>query len=332
MPTRTPSPTRCQSPCLCALSVLVVGCSSPEAKPDWWGYSWTNPVSTELDGGAPGDAVVACPDIPKLFKATCTDAGCHGAAEHPLGNLDLASPDLASRLTDHTSDTANCGGAKLIDSAEPENSLLYTQLFARPDCGLTMPLGKPAFTDQERACVLAWLEQQKPKGEAAGDAGSDLPTLDGGSGTPTDPADLPLGTELARGAFTATASRTGTQVDVGQPGAALDNDLSTRWGTGLPQDGATDFFQVDLQTAQKFSTIELRMGMWDQDHPRAYKVYASNDPTAWGTAVTSGTTPDQKQPVVSISFPVQNARYLRIENTGTDVDNWWSIYELVLKR
>lgn len=283
------------------------------------------------------DATVApaC-DVPTLLKATCTDAGCHGAAS-TTGDLDLESPGYAGRLIDKASSSASCGGEKLIDPAAPEKSLMYTQLAARPACGLTMPLGKPPLDAAQQACVLAWIKAGAPNGADLGsDAGTDAPTTPSPDPDPTDastpPVDVAVGTELNRQGWLATASRTGNQVDVSSAEAALDNDLTTRWGTGLPQDGMTDWFQVDMTAAKRLSSIELRMGMWDQDHPRNYKVYTSNDPNNWGTAVASGTTPDQKQPVVTITFPVQNARYLRIENTGIDTDNWWSIYELVVKR
>lgn len=294
------------------------------------------------DGVLKGDAAAlddgampsAC-DVPALLKATCSDAGCHGA-KSPAGDLDLESAGYAARLVAKTSNSESCGGQKLIDPTAPEKSLMYTQLAARPACGLAMPLGKPSLDAAQQACVLAWIKTGAPSGPDVSDADAGGPPTVSpdpeGKDAGTPPIDVAVGTELSRQGWLATASRTGNQVDVSSAQAALDNDLTTRWGTGLPQDGMTDWFQVDMIAAKKLSSIELRMGMWDQDHPRNHKVYTSNDPNSWGTAIASGTTPDQKQPIVTITFPVQNARYLRIENTGIDTDNWWSIYELVVKR
>ncbi len=291
------------------------------------------------DAGDDDGASPACSAIPTLLKTSCGQAGCHGMTA-PAGGLDLVSSGLAARLNGKVSN-ASCSGGKLIDVAAPERSLIYTQLAPAPNCGLAMPLGQPALSDEQKACVLAWIELGAPgegTGDGEADAGSDgkdagpiaMPGDDAGPGTPAP--DLPVGTELNRTGWLASASRTGTQANVGSAQAALDGDLSTRWGTGVPQDGTSDWFQVDMTATQKLSTIELRMGMYDQDHPRKYQVYASNDPASWGTAVATGTTPDQKQQIVSITFPVQTARYIRIENTGVDADNWWSIYELVVKR
>ena len=47
-----------------------------------------------------------------------------------------------------------------IDSSNPEESLIYTRLFAG-DCGgnLPMPLTGDPLTDEESECVLSWLQQ-----------------------------------------------------------------------------------------------------------------------------------------------------------------------------
>jgi hypothetical protein len=107
------------------------------------------------------------------------------------------------------------------------------------------------------------------------------------------------------------------------PNHALDDDVSTRWSTGLSQTNGM-FFQVDMLTARSFTKITLDAGSSNGDYPRAYSVYVSQDGTNWGSAVATGTGSGQ---LVTITFASQNARYIKIVQSGSS-SNWWSIHEL----
>jgi hypothetical protein len=54
-------------------------------------------------------------------------------------------------------------------------------------------------------------------------------------------------------------------------------------------------------------------------------VFVSNDGSNWGSALATGNPTTQ---LVTISFPSQTARYIKVVQTGTVASNWWSIAEL----
>jgi hypothetical protein len=105
--------------------------------------------------------------------------------------------------------------------------------------------------------------------------------------------------------------------------SALDGKLSTRWSTGTPQLNQ-QMFQVDMLAPQTFNKVVLDSDGASDDFPRGYQVFTTNDPTAWGSPVASGTA---SATPVSIALPTQTKRYLRIVQTGA-ASNWWSISEL----
>jgi glucosylceramidase len=104
---------------------------------------------------------------------------------------------------------------------------------------------------------------------------------------------------------------------------ALDGNSSTRWSTGLAQVSG-QWFQVDMEAARSFNGIALDAGSSTGDYPRGYQVFVSNDGSNWGSAIASGSGSGQ---LVTITFSLQSARYIKIVQTGS-VGNWWSIQEL----
>jgi hypothetical protein len=122
---------------------------------------------------------------------------------------------------------------------------------------------------------------------------------------------------LSRTGWTATASRSGFGDN---PGNALDNNTSSRWTTGAPMVNG-DFYRVDMGAVQSFNKIVLD-GQGSNDYPRGYQVFVSNDGSSWGSAIASGVGNN----ITSITFANQNARYIKIVQTGSAGVNW-SIYE-----
>lgn len=95
-------------------------------------------------------------DVPAdLFATRCANSGCH-AAESPAAGLDLASPNVATRMIDTAS--AGCGPRLLIDTSSPTVSYLLDKVSAVPRCGQTMPIGGPPLSPAERACLGAWVD------------------------------------------------------------------------------------------------------------------------------------------------------------------------------
>lgn len=95
-------------------------------------------------------------DVAKLLAAKCATSGCHGSAASAAG-LDLAGPNAGTRLRDKSASAA-CEDFLLVDTAAPEQSLIYLKVSkAQPDCGSRMPFGVP-LTDDEQACILEWAQ------------------------------------------------------------------------------------------------------------------------------------------------------------------------------
>ncbi|OLE27708.1 MAG: hypothetical protein AUG44_09475 [Actinobacteria bacterium 13_1_20CM_3_71_11] len=135
------------------------------------------------------------------------------------------------------------------------------------------------------------------------------------------------GTALDRSGWTVSGSSSPSdpccQGDV--PSHAIDGNASTRWSTGTGQQPG-QWFQVDLGKATTFAKLTLDSGASSGDYPRGYAVYASNDPSSWGTALATGTGTGSP---VTVPLPTTTARYVRIVQTG-QAGNWWSIHELNL--
>ena len=153
-----------------------------------------------LDGGD-GGTPSACPDVPQtVFTPTCGTAGCH-AAIHPQSGLDLASPNVASRLVG----VVATSGGLLVDPAHPEQSLVYRKLEVGAP-GSRMPIGR-VLDDATIACVLSWVESV-----SGGDAGvsndaavvpvDDGATLDASSSDGGPTADAGVVTRIAAGRLT----------------------------------------------------------------------------------------------------------------------------------
>ena len=100
---------------------------------------------------------------------------------------------------------------------------------------------------------------------------------------------------------------------------ALDNDPDTKWDSG-PQNGV-EWIIVDMKRAQTFNTILLNGG---GDYPREYNVYVSNDADEFGEPIATGAGADGE---TKISLATQNARYIKIAQTGQGGGIYWSINE-----
>jgi hypothetical protein len=132
--------------------------------------------------------------------------------------------------------------------------------------------------------------------------------------------DTPPPVALTRTGWTATASATGG-TDV--PGNVLDGAAGTRWTTGAAQANG-QWLQIDMGAAQSFVQLTMDSG-GSNDYAHGYQVFVSNDGTNWGTAVATGTGTAS---LITVTFPSQTARYLRVVQTSNTPANWWSIVEL----
>jgi hypothetical protein len=141
---------------LCGLGVavsalsLLAGCPGKLDDKGRFLVDLEPPDASDADAGP-------CGDVPtRIFVKSCGDTGCHGATGSQQG-LDLVSPGVASRVVGVQAKA--CQGT-LADPDNPEGSLLYTKLAAKPACGSQMPLARPALSSADAACVLGWIASQ----------------------------------------------------------------------------------------------------------------------------------------------------------------------------
>ncbi|TJY41550.1 fibronectin type III domain-containing protein [Cohnella pontilimi] len=103
----------------------------------------------------------------------------------------------------------------------------------------------------------------------------------------------------------------------------FDGSMSTRWSSGtsmVPGQSIT----IDMQKVQIFNKIVMDSTGSNNDYARSYKIYVSNDGQSWGELIVTETATG---PFIVSDFANQTARYIKIEQTGTN-SSWWSIYEL----
>lgn len=117
--------------------------------------------------------------------------------------------------------------------------------------------------------------------------------------------------------WTAKASHNNSAVS-----SAFDRDSATRWNSSY-QSG-NEWYILDLGEVREFNKIIMRSL---DDYPRQYEIYTSVDDKNYGDKIASGqgTHGDNE-----ITFVRQQARYVKICQTGTSAAKYWSIYELHL--
>ena len=92
-----------------------------------------------------------------LFVPGCgNDAACHGSAA--AGSLNLTDPDVESRVFGVTS---SCNGIPLATAGDADGSFFFQKVVeVEPTCGVRMPISVTPLTDDEVACIRAWIEAQ----------------------------------------------------------------------------------------------------------------------------------------------------------------------------
>ena len=128
------------------------------------------------------------------------------------------------------------------------------------------------------------------------------------SGSPAKTTQL-----LSRNSWVATASASGSGL---VPANALDGNALTSWSTGQAQTNG-QWFQVDLGSARSFTRIVMDSAAGE--FPRGYEVYVSNDGTNWGKPIVVGAESAQS---ITLNFPSQIARFIRLVQTGNAANSW----------
>jgi hypothetical protein len=116
--------------------------------------------------------------------------------------------------------------------------------------------------------------------------------------------------------------------DSGNARSAVDGNTASRWATRTVQRPG-QFFQIDMQQRQRFNQITLKTDGNPFDYPRGYVVRISDDGANWSGPIANGAG---NSATTVISFAPLDARFIRIEQTGSDNARWWSIHELLIKK
>ena len=141
------------------------------------------------------------------------------------------------------------------------------------------------------------------------------------------------GLVLDKKMWTATASVkdslflfSGAKLKIEVPAAnAIDGDHWTGWRDVTKKQYPGQWFKVDMLEKQSFDKIVLDCTWALFDTPNKYSVSVSNDDKNWGTPVATGSG---QLGITTITFPLQNARYLKITQAGRDTTYNWSVYEI----
>lgn len=103
----------------------------------------------------------------------------------------------------------------------------------------------------------------------------------------------------------------------------LDGKQDTLWTNGRKQKSG-QWITIDLGETSAFDAVELDPGNAKDDYPRQYRIFVSDDGQNWGTSIAGGEGVSGR---LSITFPEQKARYVKIMQMG-ESDQWWSVSEL----
>ncbi len=105
---------------------------------------------------------------------------------------------------------------------------------------------------------------------------------------------------------------------------AIDGDHWTGWRDMTKKQYYTQWFSIDMKERKSFYKIVLdnTWALWDS--PNQFSVFLSDDGVNWSSPIATG---KGELGITTISFPTQTARYIRVNQTGTDATYHWSIYE-----
>ena len=107
-------------------------------------------------------------------------------------------------------------------------------------------------------------------------------------------------------------------------GLLTDGDLASRWATRAVQ-AYNQWLTIDLGANQSFNTLQLSAAGSGNDYPRRYAIYISDDGENWGAPIAAGLGNAETGDIV---LARTQTRHIRITQTGSDENYWWSIHEL----
>lgn len=117
-------------------------------------------------------------------------------------------------------------------------------------------------------------------------------------------------------------------------GNMIDNDLRSRWNTGIQKRGHE--LVIDLGTRQTIGAIRLSLGRFTNDFPRSLQMAISDDGVKWrrvwrGRTAAKTIVAALREPLrVELDLPCNlcQGRFVRLRQLGRDPEFYWSIAEL----
>jgi hypothetical protein len=114
-----------------------------------------------------------------------------------------------------------------------------------------------------------------------------------------------------------------------------DGDRVTRWATGGPQEPGDEVL-VDLGSVKQIEGLEMQLGGYVADFPRALTIEVSEDGATWKQAWSGPTgfiaylaaLEDPLLVPLRISIGTSPARFIRLRQTDRDAVYYWTIAEL----
>ena len=122
-----------------------------------------------------------------------------------------------------------------------------------------------------------------------------------------------------RNAWKLTASHNGESLAL-----AVDGKADTRYDTRKFQTPGM-WLQIDLPTETTLTGVRLDASGSGNDYPRGYKLELSADGQTWAKPIATG---EAKSALTEIKFAPTKAKFLRLTQTGSSPNNFWSIHEL----
>ena len=146
-------------------------------------------------------------------------------------------------------------------------------------------------------------------------------------GTPTLNLPLTIGDGDQRPpTLSILASHNNVQTGADNLQQAIDNNVATRWSSrALQQPGM--WLEIDLGEVRSVRGLVLDSARSPEDYPRGYIVKLSTDRQQWTEMARNA----QNGGVLDVNFSSRQARYVRIEQTGSSDRWWWSVHEITLR-
>lgn len=104
----------------------------------------------------------------------------------------------------------------------------------------------------------------------------------------------------------------------------IDGKLNTRWDTGEFQKPG-QWFQVNMRSVKMINEVIIDASGHKDDYPRGYKIEVSDNGNTWKQVAVNANNSDVK---VVAKFKAVKAQYVKITQTGSSSDKYWSIDEL----